>query len=72
METQKGIDVAQHSEWWLSPEGDIFLAIPNGDLTFFTMSIFDDKGSIVKMMPNAYPLFVWERLGWERLGKYLE
>lgn len=49
------------AEIWLSPAADIYLAVPNGNLTFFAM--VTDK----VCLPNAYPKFIWEKLGWTKL-----
>lgn len=67
---EKGIDVAHLAEWWMDREAEIHLAIPNGDLTFYAMVIMDKDGELISSYPSAYPFFVWEKLGWERLGKY--
>jgi hypothetical protein len=64
MEPLQTIEISEFVEVWLSPEADLYLAIPNGNLTFYCMY------SDTQPYPNAYPKFVWEKLGWSKLDDF--
>lgn len=61
------IDISKDAEWWVGPEGEICIGFPHQANTHF-MEMFDG----VQSLPNAYPRFVWEKMGWKMLDKFLE